>query len=80
MSVVREFQTAGAEQRKGRSAKLVLVVGLQTRDVRLDVMAGVHVDWRGSVVDLVRQDGQQLIRSGAYAIAEPLEICIRAIK
>jgi len=30
MSAVSEFQTAGAEQRKARSAKLVLVVGLQT--------------------------------------------------
>jgi len=28
MSAVSEFQTAGAEQRKARSAKLVLVVGL----------------------------------------------------
>ena len=33
MSAVSEFQTAGAEQRKARSAKLVLVVGLQTRGV-----------------------------------------------
>jgi len=30
MSAVSEFQTAGAEQRKARSAKLILVVGLQT--------------------------------------------------
>ena len=29
MPAVSEFQTAGAEQRKARSAKLVLVVGLQ---------------------------------------------------
>ena len=28
MSAVSEFQTAGAEQRKARSAKLVLVVGI----------------------------------------------------
>jgi len=33
MLTVSEFQTAGAEQRKARSAKLVLVVGLQTRGV-----------------------------------------------
>jgi len=33
MSAVSEFQTAGAEQRKARSAMLVLVVGLQTRGV-----------------------------------------------
>jgi len=33
MSAVSEFQTAGAEQGKMRSAKLVLVVGLQTRGV-----------------------------------------------
>jgi len=33
MSAVSEFQTAGAEQRKARSVKLVLVVGLQTRGV-----------------------------------------------
>jgi len=33
MSAVSEFQTAGAEQQKARSAKLVLVVGLQTRGV-----------------------------------------------
>jgi len=38
MSAVSEFQTAGAEQRKARSAKLVLVVGLQTRGVAV-VMA-----------------------------------------
>jgi len=33
MSVVNEFQTTGAEQRKARSAKLVLVVGMQHRGV-----------------------------------------------
>jgi len=33
MSAVSEFQTAGVEQRKARLAKLVLVVGLQTRGV-----------------------------------------------
>jgi len=33
VSAVSEFQTAGAEQRKARSAKLVLVVGLQTGGV-----------------------------------------------
>jgi len=33
MSAVSEFQTAGAEQRKAWSAKLVLVVGLQTHGV-----------------------------------------------
>jgi len=33
MSAVSELQTAGAGQRKARSAKLVLVVGLQTRGV-----------------------------------------------
>ena len=33
MSAVSEFQTAGAEQRKARSAKLVLVVGWQTRGI-----------------------------------------------
>jgi len=33
MSAVSEFQTAGAEQRKAWSAKLVLVVGLQTRGI-----------------------------------------------
>ena len=36
MSAVSEFQTAEAEQRKARSAKLVLVVGLQTRGVAED--------------------------------------------
>jgi len=36
MSAVSEFQTAGAEQRKARSAKLVLEVGLQTRGVAED--------------------------------------------
>jgi len=36
MSAVSEFQTAGAEQRKARSAKLVLVVGLQTRGIAED--------------------------------------------
>ena len=71
MSAVSEFQTAGAEQRKARSVKLVLVVGLQdswrsrrakpTSDgdrERLDVTA--EVDRGGGVVDLVRQDGQLL--------------------
>jgi len=33
MSAVIEFQTAGVEQRKERSANLVLVVGLHTRGV-----------------------------------------------
>jgi len=33
MSAAREFQTEGAQQRKARSAKLVLVVGLQTRGI-----------------------------------------------
>jgi len=33
MLAVSEFQTAGAEQRKVLSAKLVLVVGLQTHGV-----------------------------------------------
>jgi len=33
MSAVSEFQTTGAEQQKAQSAKLVLVVGLQTRGV-----------------------------------------------
>ena len=33
MSAVSEFQTAGAEQQEVRSAKLVLVVSLQTRGV-----------------------------------------------
>jgi len=33
MSAVSEFETAGAEQRKARSVKLVPVVGSQTRGV-----------------------------------------------
>jgi len=33
MSAVSEFQTAGEEQRKAQSAKLVLVVSLQTRGI-----------------------------------------------
>jgi len=38
MSAVSEFQKiAGREQRKARSAKLVLVVGLQTRGVAEDL-------------------------------------------
>jgi len=33
MSAVSEFQTAGAEQRKARSAELVLAVRLQNRGI-----------------------------------------------
>ena len=43
MSAVSKFQTAGAEQRKARSAKLVLVVGLQTRGVAEDQSRRVTV-------------------------------------
>jgi len=85
MSAVSEFQTAGAEQRKARSAKLVLVVGLQTHgvaeerikptsdDERLDVTA--EVDRCGGVVDLVRQDGQLVVNP--LSNREPSTICVR---
>ena len=80
MSAVSKFQIAGAEQRKARSAKLVLVrfadswhsrrAKPTSDDERLDVTA--EVDRCGGVVDLVRQDGQLVV--SPLSNREPMQL------
>jgi len=58
MSAVSEFQTAGAEQRKARSAKLVLVVGLQNCGIAEEWSQQVTVSGWMYIVLLTERDGE----------------------
>jgi len=84
MSAVSEFETAEAEQRKAWSAKLVLVVGLQTRDAeersltsdgaRPDVTAEVHVFNTSDVGSMVVITDSTIFLPGAICISSEMHI------